>query len=179
MTIEVPIWLQNGTYPARLDRAFIERVMHGAERVFDGLEVGQDGAGSFNVVVQPGAAAIVGDDTSLQGMYFVRVTASETIAVPASPGSGTRTDSVVLRVNDPQAGGGAGDNAVIEVVQGSTIPSTAVLLATIARTDSEGAILSAAITDARPLGAYPYTVSTSGPPGNLGVDGDLWVTVAP
>lgn len=178
MTIETPIWLQNGTYPARLDRAFIDRVMRGAERVFDGLEVTQDGAGSFNVVVAAGAAAIVGDDTALQGMYFVRVTQAETVAVPASPGSGTRTDSVILRINDPQAGGGAGDNGVIECITGTSIPPTAVLLATIARTNTEGAILSAAITDARPLGNYPYTVSTSNPPGNIGVDGDLWVTVA-
>ena len=107
MTIEAPIWLQNGTYPARLDRAFIERVMHGAERVFDGLTVSQDGAGSFNVVVDVGAAAIIGDDTALQGMYFVRVTAAETVVCPSSPGAGTRTDSVILQVNDLQAGGGA------------------------------------------------------------------------
>lgn len=178
MTIEVPIWLQNGTYPARLDRAFIDRVLHGAERVFDGLDVAQDGTGSFNVTVQPGAAAILGDDTTLQGMYFVRVTAAETIAAPASPGAGTRTDSIILRVNDPQAGGAAGDNATLEVISGTTIPSTAILLATIARSAGEAAILDAAITDRRPVGAYPYTVSTSGPPSGLGVEGDLWVTVA-
>ncbi len=176
MTIEVPIWLQNGTYPARLDRAFIERVMHGAERVFDGLEVTQDGAGSFNVEISAGAAAIVGDDTTFQGMYFVRVTQAETIAVPASPGTGTRTDSVILRVNDPQAGGAAGDNAVLEVIEGTAIPNTATLLATIARTNTEGAILTSAISDARPLGAYPYGVGLGGPPA-VGVEGDLYVQV--
>lgn len=180
MTIEIPVWLQNGVYPARLDRAFIERLMHGAERVFDGLAVTQDGSGSFNVEVAAGAAAILGDDTSLQGMYFVRVTAAETIAVPASPGAGSRTDSVILRVNDAQAGGSGtpADAGAIEVIEGTSIPATAILLATIARTASEGAILTSAITDTRPLGAYPYTVAASPPPAGSGVDGDLWIQVS-
>lgn len=177
MTIETPIWLQNGTYPARLDRAFIDRVMRGAQRVFDGFAVTQASpTANFTVDISAGAAAIVGDDTSDQGMYFVRSTAVENVAVPASPGSGTRTDTVILRVRDPQAGGPAGDDAIIEVIEGTTIPSTAVALATIARTDVEGAILQSAISDVRPLGPYPYSVSASGPPPN-GVNGDLHVQV--
>jgi hypothetical protein len=104
------------------------------------------------------------------------VTAAETIAAPASPGTGNRTDSVVLRVRDSQAGGAAGDDAVLEVIEGTAIPSTAVLLATIARSAGEAAILAAAITDVRPLGLYPYGVGTGGPP-PVGVEGDLYVQV--
>lgn len=178
MTIESPLWMQNVKYPARIDRSFIERLMRSQERVFDGLQVVQEGAGTFNVTITAGAAAVLGDDTAEQGMYFVRVTADETVAVPASPPSGSRIDSVVLSVRDAQAGGPAGDDAVLEIIEGgSSVPSTSVLLATITRSSSEGAILTSAIVDARPLGQYPYTVSTTAPPAGVGVEGDLWVQV--
>jgi hypothetical protein len=175
MTINVPIWLQNGTYPARLDRAFIERVLHGSQRVFDGLEVTQTGSGSATVDIAVGAAAILGGDENNQGMYFVDVIAEETSNSVTTP-TGARTDIVVLRVNDPTANGPAGDNATIELIEGTTVPDTAILLATIART-AGAPILDADITDSRPLGPYPYGVGTSGPP-LVGVEGDLYIQVA-
>jgi hypothetical protein len=178
MAVETPIWLQNGTYPARLDRAFIEAVLRGTERVFDGLEVSERAMGaSFSVEVSPGSVAIGGDDSSNQGFYFVRSTAVEELAVPSSPSSGTRTDTVIVRINDSQAGGASGDNGVIEVIEGTTVPPTAVALASIARSENEAAILTTAITDRRPLGAYPYTVSTHAPTPGVGVDGDIHVQV--
>ena len=175
MTIQVPIWLQAGTYPARLDRGFIERVLHGSQRVFDGLEVTQTGAGSSTVQVAAGSAAILGGDEENQGMYFVDVIAGETSNSVVAPGSGSRIDSLVLRVNDSTAGGPAGDNATIELVEGVTVPSSSILLATITRT-AGAPILDANITDARPLGPYPYGVGTSGPPA-VGVEGDLYIEV--
>jgi hypothetical protein len=175
MTIQVPIWLQAGTYPARLDRGFIERVLHGSQRVFDGLEVTQTGTGSSTVQIAPGSAAILGSDEENQGMYFVDVIAGETSNSVPAPGAGSRTDIVVLRVNDATAGGPAGDNATIELIEGTTVPTSAILLATIART-AGGAILDASITDSRPLGPYPYGVGTSGPP-SVGVEGDLYIEV--
>lgn len=179
MTIEDPIWLQNLTYPARIDRGFVEAVLHSAERVFEGLAVSEASVPDFTVDVAIGRAAIMGDDQADQGMYLVNVTATENVSVPASPGSGTRTDTVILRVNDAQAGGAGtpADSAVVEVIEGTTVPATAIALATIARTSSESAILDAAITDVRPLGTYPYTVSASSPPAGVGVEGDLWVVV--
>lgn len=177
MTIEAPIWLQNGTYPARLDRAFIERVMHGAERVFDGLAVTQASpSANFTVNIAAGAAAIQGDDITNQGMYYVRSTATENVAVPASPGSGSRTDTVIFRIRDGQALGAGPSDAIIEVIEGTTVPDSCLALATIARTAGEPSILNAAITDVRPLGAYPYGVGTAGPPA-VGVEGDLYVQV--
>lgn len=178
MTIEVPLWLQNGEYPARLDRSFIERVLHGAERVFDGLVVSQaTPTPNFTVRVTAGSAAILGDDQANQGMYFVRSTETEVLTAPASPGSGSRTDSVIFQVRDEQAGGPATFNdARLTIIEGTTIPDTAILLATIARTNTESAILNAAIADARPLGPFPYGVGTSAPPA-VGVEGDLYIQV--
>jgi hypothetical protein len=179
MVIEAPNWLQNVTYAARLDRGFIEKVLHGAERVFDGLAVTQSTpTPNFNVAVSAGSCAVFGDDQANQGMYFVRSTAIESLVCPASPGAGTRTDTVIMRVNDPQAGGAAGNNATLSVISGTTVPASAIAIATIARTAGESAILNAAITDVRPLGSYPYTVSTAQPPANGGVEGDLWIVVA-
>lgn len=175
MTIETPIWMQNGQYPAYADRRFIERIMRGTERVFDGLKVKQTGTGSDTVDVEVGAAAIAGDDEIEQGFYFVDVTGEETTASVSAPGSGVRTDVVVLRVNDTQAGGAFGDNATIELIEGGVVPESALALATIERT-SGSPILDADITDVRPLGAWPYAVGTAGPP-NVGVEGDLYIQV--
>ena len=175
MTIQVPIWLQAGTYPARLDRGFIQQVLHGAERVFEGCVVSQTGVGGDTVNVAVGSAAILGDDELNQGMYFVEITAGET-SNSVAISSGTRTDIVVLRVNDSTAGGAAGDDATIELISGTVVPDSAILLATIARTAGLP-ILDANITDSRPLGPYPYGVGTSGPPAS-GVEGDLYIQVS-
>lgn len=175
MALETPIWLQNGVYPARLDRAFIQEVMRGQNRVFRGLAVTQRAAGAnFTVDVSAGAAAILGTSQANQGMYFVRSTAVENVSVPATPGS-PRTDSVIAVVNDPNAGGAAGDDWEIQVIAGTTLPANCLLLATIARTSTEPSILNAAITDQRPLGEWSWTVSTTAPGSTKGVPGDLWV----
>ena len=175
MTIQVPIWLQAGTYPARLDRGFIEQVLHGAERVFEGCVISQTGTGDNTVNLAVGSVAIKGDNISDQGMYFVEVIAAETSNIVLPPSSGVRTDSVVIRVNDSSSGGAAGDNATLELISGTSIGDSAILLATIARS-AGAAILDADITDARPLGPYPYGVGTSGPPA-VGVEGDLYIQV--
>jgi len=151
MTIELPLWLQNVEYSARLDRLLIERVARGLEQVYEGFEVTQDGVGSFNVDVAAGGCVIQGDDSVDQGMYMVQSTTSVTVPVPPSPVSGTRTDTVIIRVNDSQAGGLStpADQAVIEVIEGTVLPDTSISLATIARISSESAILDSEITDTR------------------------------
>jgi hypothetical protein len=86
---------------------------------------------------------------------------------------------VWARVNDPNAGGPAGNNVtIIYVVSGDPDPDDAVKLADIARTTSESAILTAAITDRRPVGEWAWTVVTA-PPTHNAPNGDLAVQVAP
>ena len=194
MTIELPLWLQNLEYSARLDRLVIERVARGAEQVYDGLVVAQDGVGSFNVDVSGGGGVIQGDDSANQGMYMVKSTTTVTIPVPPSPASGSRTDTVIVRVNDSQAGGLTlpADQAVFDVIEGTVLPDTAISLATIARTFDESAILDAAITDTRTLLPETELVNTDGDPGvtaySGSVDpdvsymlaaGDIWITSDP
>jgi len=82
---------------------------------------------------------------------------------------------VYLTVNDPNAGGPAGSNFVLQWVNGGVAaPADSILLATVARTTTESSIATAAITDKRPLGEWSWTVSTN-PPTGTGVAGDLWV----
>lgn len=174
MTLEAPLWIQAGSYAARLDRFFIEEVMRRQNRIMRGMAVTQRAAGAnFTVDVSAGAAALKGTTQAFQGMYFIRSTATENIVVPATPAT-TRTDTVVATVQDPNAGGVAGDKWVLTVVQGTTVPENSIALATIARTSGEAAILTASITDLRPLGEWPWTVSTQAPTGR-GIPGDLWV----
>lgn len=180
MTYELALWMQNSEYAARLDRHFIEQVLHGAERVFEGLEMTQASPSpNFTIQVGPGSLALKGDDITFQGMYFARNTATKDVSVPATPGSGTRTDSIVATLTDSQALGGGSDAWFVEVIEGTTLGDTQLLLGAIARDENETAILQAAMTDLRPVGAYPYTVATANPPAGIGVEGDLWIVVAP
>jgi hypothetical protein len=152
--------------------------MHGSERVFDGLVVSQTGTGGATVDVSAGAAAIAGDDESNQGFYFVEVVGGETSNTLDGPGSGDRTDTLILRVNDATAGGLGTpvDDAVLELIEGVDVPNTAIALAQVRRS-AGNPILASDISDMRPLGPWPYGVGTGGPPA-VGVEGDLYIQVS-
>ena len=173
MTIEAPIWLQAGTYPARLDRSFIEQVLHGAERVFNGLAVSGTGS-TTTITVSAGSAAIAGDTELNQGMYFVRSTGEETVTLPAA--SGVETNYVIMRIEDSTVDGGGVDAASFEVVADASSIDSHIVLATIERNGGDP-IFQVAVTDVRPLGAYPYGVGTEAPP-TVGVEGDLYIQLA-
>ena len=178
MARETPKWLQAGTYAARLDRHVIEELFRRKSRVMRGLEVVQRGAGAnFTVDISAGSAVVMGTTQADQGAYVCRSTAVENLAVAATPAA-ARTDAVYLVVNDPNAGGPAGDNFTFAYVAfGSAVPSDSVLLATVARAPGESAILAAAITDMRPLGEWSWTVGTATPT-HRAPDGDLYVQVS-
>lgn len=175
---ETPKWLQAGVYAARLDRHVIEELFRRKNRVLRGLAVTQRGAGAnFTVDVSAGSAVVLGTTQADQGAYLCRSTAVESVTASATPAA-PRTDSVYLVVNDPNAGGPAGSNFVLTWVNGGTAaPADSILLATVARTVGESAILTAAITDQRPLGEWSWTVGTTNPPTHKAPDGDLYVVV--
>jgi hypothetical protein len=110
------------------------------------------------VDVAAGAAIITGDDEADQGKYYVRNTAVVNVAFTPAPGSDERIDLLVLQVNDPTAGGSAGDNAVFEVITGTVassavapaVPDTAIPLAEVLRLSTDTTITTARITDRRP-----------------------------
>ena len=179
MARETPKWLQAGTYPARLDRHVIQELFRSKGRVLRGLAVTQRAAGAnFTVDVSAGSAVVVGTTQADQGSYLCRSTAVESVTATVTPAS-ARTDSVYLTVQDPNAGGPAGNAFILQWVNGGVAaPADSVLLATIARTTGESAILNAAITDMRPLGEWSWTVGTANPPTTKAPDGDLYVVVS-
>lgn len=126
MTQEDPLWLQGAvtprTYSAREDRQLITALF--SEGVISGLSVTPGGA--MDVTVGIGSAIILGDDQANQGNYLAVTTAAETIAIAAAPGSNSRIDLVYYRINDPNAGGPAGENSAFGVVVGVVAASPAV-----------------------------------------------------
>jgi hypothetical protein len=153
--------LQGGTYSARQDRSLLDVIF--TEGVIDpggsALLVAERAAGANDTVdVAAGAAIITGDDEANQGKYYVRNTAVVNVAFSPAPGSDERIDLLVLQVNDPTAGGAAGDNAVFEVVTGTVagtavapaVPDTAIPLAEVLRLSTDTTIVNARITDRRP-----------------------------
>lgn len=161
MTIENPVWMQNNPYSARLDRGIIAQLWDEGVMDLASFKVTQRAAGAnFSVDVTAGRAVVAGDDQPNQGNYLIHSTAGENRTVTAAPGSNSRYDIVVLRVNDPNAGGGAGDNATIAVIAGTaaaspTVPATpasAILLAVIGPiATATSSITNAIIADARTL----------------------------
>lgn len=162
MAIENPLYLQNLTYSARQDRFLIDYTYtEGVTDVQAGeLAVTQRAAGAaMSVDVAAGTAVIDGDDADLQGAYLVRVTAPESVTIPAPPGANSRIDLVVLRVNDSATTGGdpAQDGGRLEVVVGTAaavpvapaVPDTALVLAEVTVAAGVGSITNANIADRR------------------------------
>jgi hypothetical protein len=122
------------------------------------LKVTERAAGAnMSVDVAIGQAVVDGDDQTDQGSYFVHVTAVENVVIGAPPGSNSRIDLVVLRIQDPNAGGPAGDNAIIDVIQGiagaspsvPATPASCLPLAQVLVTNGDTSVVDAAITDLR------------------------------
>lgn len=169
--------MQAGTYAARLDRHVIEELFRSRNRVLRGLRVTPRAAGAnFSVDITAGSAVILGTTQADQGAYLVRMTTDENIEVPATPAV-ARVDTMYIVINDPNAGGPAGDNFdFVYVEEGDPAPADSIALATIARSPSESAILSGAITDLRPVGEWSWTVGTGVPTHNA-PEGDLYIQV--
>lgn len=167
MTLELPTWIGgNGAnqYSARLDRRIIDLVF--TEGVIDpgsgGLEVTERGAGANNSVdVAAGSVIVGGDDQADQGKYLCKSTATENVALSSAPGTNARIDLIVAQVRDSEAGGPAGDDWIIDVVEGAVAaspsapatPDSAVALAEVLRTNGDTSITDSMITDVRPTSA--------------------------
>lgn len=178
MALETPKWLQAGVYPARLDRHVIEELFRSENRVIRGMQVTPfAGGANFSVDITAGSAVVLGTTQGDQGAYMIRSTAVENLVVPATPAS-AQTDAIFAVVNDPNAGGPAGDDfAFVYVSSGDPVPNDSIKLADIARSPGESAIQAGAITDRRPLGEWSWTVGTGSPTHNA-PNGDLYVQVS-
>lgn len=125
MTAWIPGYMQGGTYLAQHDR------INGRAAGFDegvrsrlDLKVTQRGAGAnMSVDVAVGGAVVTGDNQSNQGNYEVFFDAVTNVTGFVATGSNTRYDLVGVQINDPNAGGAAGSNAVLIRVAGTAAAS--------------------------------------------------------
>lgn len=166
MTVWVPAFAQGASYSAQIAR-FATRAQDWDEGVASrvDLKVSQRAAGAnLSVDIAAGDCIVQGDDQANQGNYDVRSDAVVNLTGFSAPGSNSRYDLVVMQVNDPNAGGAAGDNAVIVRVAGTAaaspaipaVPNSALLLAIV------GPILTSttSITNAMIHDAYTGTGPT-------------------
>lgn len=165
MALEIPTWMQQNAYDARIDRLLIKSLVIN-EGVASPLsfKIGPKTPASMLVTAQPGFAFIDGDDVNEQGMYMVRNNGPLDIGPITAPSAGNkRIDTVCLRINDPGASGPAGNNASFFVVAGDpvaisggtavakAVPSSAIPLADLALTAGMSSITSGLITNRREL----------------------------
>jgi hypothetical protein len=171
--LEAPLYQQGNTYPARLDRQFIEDVfdVEGVIKPATGALKASpraDGA-NMSVDIAAGRAVIRGDDEANQGHYRVISTAVENLPVGAAPGSDSRIDLVVARVRDAAVTGGVSSDWLLEVIPGAVaaspaapaLPPTAIPIAEVRVAAGTTSIDAAKITDRRPTAANAAYVANA------------------
>ena len=128
MTLQKANWMQNVTYEARMDRNIIKGIIQ-HEGIEKPLSLKVSATGAMSVSIAAGGAFVQGDDSAGQGMYYVWNDAATTLSGFSLPPSGQKKiDTVILRINDPQASGTAGDNASFGIVPGSPVPTAGTAL---------------------------------------------------
>ncbi len=121
------------------------------------MKVSQRSAGAnMSVDVLGGLAVILGDSVTFQGFYVCFSSATENLAVPAPPASGTRIHRVVARVRDKLHDGTQTTYdwtlEVLEDTDGSgppALPGSALSLATVTVNAGDTSVQNAAIIDTR------------------------------
>lgn len=199
MTLEAPLFLQAGTYPAEAVRALVAAAFHPGVCGAGELAVTQRGAGANMTVDVAAGTILIPGATSQRGVYLCRSTATASVTIGAAPGAGdSRIDLVVAQVRDA-AYSGSDNDWRITVVAGTpdpsptapAVPSGALALATVLVEDDTTSITDAAVTDrrryARPAAAVT-TRPTTGAPGQVVTepsgrvsvwDGATWAEMLP
>src|SRR5215471_1339564 len=122
-----PIWMQNESYPASVDRTLINAIWPEAGVIgATAFQVTPRAAGAnLSVDVQIGYAIIQGSDAANQGRYAVRLLAVKNRTLAAVPAAGLqRMDLVVLTLWD-QAAIGATSNPPwnVQIIKGADVAS--------------------------------------------------------
>lgn len=181
--LDQPLWLQNSTYPAALDRALIASALETGVLGAGELAVTQRGAGAnMSVDVAPGRVVVPMTDAPNQGSALCRSTAVNNLTVTGAPGAGlSRIDLVIARVYDASLIGGSINGWQLEIVTGTPAsspaapasPVSSLVLAQIAVAAGQATVTNANITDRRVSGgselAYAeLTSSLTVPPNTPG-----------
>lgn len=156
-----PLWLQNSTYPAALDRqaiaaAFVPGVLGSGSGE---LAVTQRAAGAnLSVDVAAGRVVVPMTDAPNQGSALCVSTAVNNLVVGGAPGAGlSRIDLVIARVYDASLIGGSINGWQLEIVAGTpaaspaapALPTSSIELARVAVAAGQASVQTANITDRR------------------------------
>uniref|UniRef100_UPI003F493587 hypothetical protein n=1 Tax=Nonomuraea sp. CA-251285 TaxID=3240002 RepID=UPI003F493587 len=182
-TLNPPIWLQAGTYPARYDRLAVATLNTPAPAVGalaaragvrpGGLTVTQRATPAMFVTVAAGSA-IVQSSSATGGAYICHNDASVDVAIATAHATLGRRDLIIARVYDAEVSGSANEWRV-ESVTGTpagspTVPATpsgAIALASVQVNAAATTITNANITDVRAyastLGGIPPATSGAMP----------------
>jgi microcystin-dependent protein len=155
-------WMQNRTYSAREDRALIAGLFDEGVTDLGSHAVSEASPAGMSVEVSGGEAVVTGDDQANQNNYFVQSISIDDVTIAAADPTNPRIDLVVLQVRDPNAGGSAGDDAIVTTVSGTpagspvapALPASALLLAEVSVGAGATSILDADITDARVIAGH-------------------------
>lgn len=165
MALYPPLWMQEGTYPANLDRFFIQDALGPGPALLGGsgsLQASQHAAGAnMSVDVAPGRALILGTDITNQGGYTVWSDGVVNVPIATAPGAGqSRIDVIVAQVRDDFVIGGGHSDFVIVPIQGTAaatgsqvapaVPASSMALANVLVGPGVASIVTANITDVRP-----------------------------
>lgn len=179
-----PLWLQNSTYPAALDRQLIAAALDTGVQGLTDLIVSQRAAGAnLSVDVAAGRVVVPVTDAPNLGSALCTSTAVNNLVVAGAPGAGlSRIDLVIARVYDASVIGGSINGWQLEVVTGTpaaspAAPATPVsshVLAQVVVAAGQVSVTNANITDRRtlPPGTWlPYSVAWTGAAANPGLSG--------
>jgi hypothetical protein len=183
--MDQPLWLQNSSYPASLDRLLVESTLEPGVQGLTELAVSQRAAGAnMSVDVAVGRAVVPMTDAPNMGSALVRSTAVNNLTVAGAPAAGTsRIDLVIARVYDASVIGGSINGWQLEIVTGTAAsspaapatPASAIVLARLAVAAGQATVATANITDQRVIpGVWrPYAAVLTGGGGNpvLGTGG--------
>jgi hypothetical protein len=164
-----PLWLQNSTYPAAIDRQLIAAGLEPGVLGLNELAVSQRAAGAnYSVDVAAGRVVVPMTDAPNQGSALAVSTAVNNLVIAGAPGAGlSRIDLVIARVYDASLIGGSVNGWQLEVVTGTpastpaapALPASSLELARVAVAAAQASVTTANITDRRVMPGIwrPYT----------------------
>lgn len=168
---------ENLLHPEQMRRILRGMAPEGTLKAGD-FAVTENGTPNMSVNVAAGEAYVEGDESTSQGLYYVRNDATLNVAVSAASGANPRKDIVVVRVRDDDYSGAtnAGDVAVIAGTPAASptvpaTPSNAVKVAEITVGQSASTVVQSNIVSTRYRSRdtdHQYLINTTGSEGVLG-----------
>lgn len=174
--VELPLWLQGGTYNAENDRVLLRALVdsQGIHKSTN-LKVSQKSTPNMSVDVSKGRA-FISRTAGTPDFYVADSTGTVNLTIGASDPTNARIDLVVMRVYDA-AYSGSTNKATLEIVPGTpaatpvapTVPDNSLELAEVLVSAGVTSILDAKITDKRVRAQFGLRRMTADDPADVGL----------